>query len=65
MGFIEVLKENNEDKLKDWLSSYGKKPKPVSPIYFFFDLPEEDKIKEESLYGIQVKERSNYNYEYS
>ena len=32
--FIDILKDNNEDKLKQFLLENGKKPKPFSPFYF-------------------------------
>jgi hypothetical protein len=59
-SFIDILKENDEDKMREWISSYGKKAKAVSPIYFFYDLTPEDQLKEEDLYDIKVKERSCY-----
>ena len=48
--FKDILISNNEDKLVEWTKNNGKKPKPVSPIYFFDDLSDEDRKKEEEKY---------------
>lgn len=55
--------ENDETKLRNWITSYGKPAKPVSPIYFFYDLPEDEKLKEEQTYGIKIKDKEMYNNE--
>lgn len=48
--FKSILIKNNENQLIKWTISNGKKPKPVSPIYFFDDLSEEDRKMEEEKY---------------
>ena len=40
-NFLDLLKENNEEKLKEYISMNGKKRKPISPVYFFFFLDNE------------------------
>ena len=32
--FIEILSNNNEDEMREYLLLNGKKPKPISPFYF-------------------------------
>lgn len=39
--FIDILNNNDEDEIRDYVISKGKKPKPVSPIYYISDLTEE------------------------
>ena len=34
MDLISILKENNEENMKQYLFQYGKSPKPVAPFYF-------------------------------
>lgn len=48
--FKKILIDNNETKLVEWTINNGKKPKPVSPIYFFDDLSDEDRKVEEEKY---------------
>ena len=48
--FKKILIDNNEDQLVEWTKNNGKKPKPVSPIYFFDDLSEENRKIEEEKY---------------
>lgn len=38
--FVEVLMEDNPESMMKFLLENGKKPKPISPIYFM-DLKEE------------------------
>lgn len=33
-NFIEVMKLNNEEKIREYLLHNGKKPKPISPFIF-------------------------------
>lgn len=33
-NFLEVLNKNDDNEMKKFLLSEGKKPKPYSPIYF-------------------------------
>ena len=40
--FIDLLMRNDSDEIRDYINSKGKRAKPVSPIYFFSDLPKED-----------------------
>lgn len=32
--YMETLLSNDHKKMKNFLLKYGKKPKPISPIYF-------------------------------
>jgi hypothetical protein len=43
--FIKVLMENKPDQMMNFLLENGKKPKPISPIYFIKP-PEEKKVRE-------------------
>lgn len=47
-NFIDILMDNNEEKLKLFLLSNGKEPKPISPFIF----EEKMKNKEEQKDGI-------------
>ena len=40
MDFLEILRENNEGKIKEYLLQYGKSPKPRAPFYFILDKEE-------------------------
>ena len=40
--FLQILLQNNEDEVKKFLISKGKKPKPFCPIQF---VKEEDEMK--------------------
>lgn len=42
--FIDILKDNDENKLKEFLLENGKKAKPFSPFYF---VNKDDDKKEE------------------
>ena len=53
--FKSYITENKEEQLIQLIKNNGKKPKPVSPIYYFKDLPEEERIKVEEEYSINVK----------
>ena len=33
-NFIDVLLDNNEEEMREYLLLNGKKPKPISPFYF-------------------------------
>lgn len=33
-NFLEVMKDNNEEKIREYLLHNGKKPKPISPFIF-------------------------------
>lgn len=59
-SFLDLLMENDETKMKEWISSYGKPAKPVSPIYFFYDLPESERLQEEQTYDIKILGREAY-----
>ncbi len=43
-NFIDILIENDENKIKQWVRSNGKRAKPVSPIFYIDDLPENEAI---------------------
>lgn len=47
--FFELLILNNQEKLKEFLNSYGKSPKPICPIMFIKD--EESKEEEDNKDG--------------
>lgn len=32
--FLSIMKENDSDKMKEFLLRFGKEPKIISPIYF-------------------------------
>lgn len=40
-NFIDLLINNVKEDIIDYVKSFGKGPKPVSPIYFIDDLTEE------------------------
>ena len=44
--FLSILYKNDMDKMKKFIISNGKKPKPISPIYYIKD--SEDNIEEVS-----------------
>lgn len=48
-NFIELLYENNDNNIIEFINKYGKLPKPCSPIYF--------NIKDTINYSSQEKER--------
>lgn len=41
-SFIDLLIENDENHIKEWVKSNGKRAKPVSPIFYIDDLPEDE-----------------------
>ena len=45
LGFIDVLLDNNEDEMREYLLVNGKKPKPIAPFYF---LPKEENVNDKS-----------------
>ena len=45
LSFIEVLSNNNEDEMREYLLLNGKKPKPIAPFYF---LPKEELSNDKS-----------------
>lgn len=51
-NFMELLYENNNDNIVEFINNYGKLPKPCSPIYF--------NIKDTINNSSQEKERKNY-----
>lgn len=40
--FMSILKQNNSEIIRNWINMEGKKPKPISPIYFFLDLTRDE-----------------------
>ena len=52
-NFMDLLKENNEEKLKEYISMNGKKRKPISPVYFWL---EEDNEKGDLPHGEQYED---------
>ena len=50
--FIDLLMRNDEDEIRRYIESNGKKAKPVSPIYFFSDLSKDDFNKVQEEYGL-------------
>lgn len=50
-SFIDLLMNNVKEDILDYVKSFGKGPKPVSPIYYFEDLTEEQtKIYKKPIY---------------
>lgn len=41
--YISILKSANSKEMKEFLLKYGKKPKPINPIYF---IPKEEEVKD-------------------
>lgn len=44
-NFIDILKSNDEDKIKLFLLENGKKQKPFSPFYFINRNTEKDEVE--------------------
>lgn len=40
-SFIDILINNVKEDILEYVRNYGKRPKPVSPIYYMEDLTEE------------------------
>jgi hypothetical protein len=40
--FMSILMSNNEERIKDYLLHNGKKPKPISPIFYIKKGDKED-----------------------
>jgi len=51
--FLSILYKNDMDKMKKFIISNGKKPKPISPIYYIKD--SEDNIEEVSKPWVKKK----------
>ena len=58
MEFLDVLKENDEDRIKKYLLQYGKAPKPRAPFYF---IKEEPNVRSSVNAGSNEADPGNYN----
>ena len=58
MEFLDVLKENDEEKIKKYLLQYGKAPKPRAPFYF---IKEEPNVRSSVNAGSNEADPGNYN----
>ena len=59
MDFLDVLKENNEDRIKKYLLQYGKSPKPRAPFYFV--IKEGLNVRSTVNAGSDASDSGNYN----
>jgi len=57
MEFFDVLKENDEEKIKKYLLQYGKAPKPRAPFYF---IKEEPNVRSSVNAGSNEADPGNY-----
>ena len=42
--FVNIIMNNDEEKLNNFLLIYGKNPKPISPIYYLKDYSKEMEV---------------------